>query len=452
MSDSKPAAAPRAVQQPRWWLPVLLLSGCWALAFSVLTSGAASANLAAASLTDAAALSSFPLAVITFTSGLYNLVLPHEIGLLGRYRTYLAGAAVGAGGCIVCWAAMVAESLALLLMGCVFVGIGLSHSQNYRFGVMHCVPEAQHPIAISWVLAGGVAGAILGPEYSKHTRNLITSVPFGGTFLFSAGCFGALILLLVVGALALKDLMKRPVVKQPMRVASDGTAKDEPNEAAPAQPPRRLAVIYSEPRTLAATLVASLCYASMVFLMSAVPLAMAGGAAPLFSFEQSSIVVQIHMVSMFAPSFVTGHLIRKFGVPAMQVAGALVLILGSVLSLAVPQTELANYASSQAMVGLGWNWCFITATVGLQRSLRPTERTRVQALNDLAVFSSAGIASLVSGTALRNIGWTGMNVAGIGVAAAIVAIAVTAELAARRVPPQHAAAAAGAETEPAQPV
>jgi MFS family permease len=433
-----------------------LLSGCWALAFSVLTSGAASANLAAASLTDAAALASFPLAVITFISGLFNLVLPQEIGLLGRYRAYLVGAAIGAGGCVMCWAAMLIKSLALLLVGCVLVGIGLSHAQNYRFGVLQCVPEAQHPVAISWVLAGGVAGAILGPEYSKHTRNLIEGVPFGGIFLVSAGCFGLLILLLFISAPALKALMKRPIAKEPTRAAHDETPKDgakgTTTEAATAPPPRRLAIIYSEPRTVAATLVASLSYAIMVFLMSAVPLAMADGDAPLFSFEQSSTVVQIHMVSMFAPSFFTGHLIKKFGVPAVQVAGALLLTLGAVLSLTIPQSEIANYASGQAMVGLGWNWCFIAATSGLQIDLRRTERTRVQSLNDLAVFSSAGTASLLSGTALRSIGWAGMNVVAIGVAALIAAIAVAAEVVARRRAKRNAAGAAGAETEPAQPV
>jgi hypothetical protein len=314
--------------QPRWWLPVTLLSGCWALAFSVLTSGAASANLAAASLIDAAALTSFPLAVILLISGLFNLVLPKEIGLLGLYCAYLIGAAIGAGGCVVCWAAMLTESLALLLVGCAFVGIGLSHAQNYRFGVLQCVSEAQHPVAISWVLAGGVASAVRGPEYSKHTRNVFDGVPFGGIFLVSAGCFGLLILLLFVGAPALKALMKAPIAKEQSRAASDEAprngAKDALTEAATALPPRRLADIYSEPRTLAATLVGSLSYASMVFLMSAVPLAMAAGDPPLFSFQQST-VVQIHMVAMFGPSFLTGHLVRKIGVPAVQVAGALLL-------------------------------------------------------------------------------------------------------------------------------
>jgi MFS family permease len=194
----------------------------------------------------------------------------------------------------------------------------------------------------------------------------------------------------------------------------------------------------------------------MMFLMSAVPLSMAGvmagGEAPLFSFEQSSLVVQVHMVCMFAASFVTGHLVRKFGVPAVQVAGAMLLALGSVLSITVPPTQLANYASGQSLVGLGWNWCFIAATSGLQRSLRSSERTRVQALNDLSVFGSSGTATLLSSTALRSIGWAGMNVVGIGVAAVIAAIAVAAELAARRAERRPAAEAASAETEPAQSV
>jgi hypothetical protein len=105
------------------------------------------------------------------------------------------------------------------------------------------------------------------------------------------------------------------------------------------------------------------------------------------------------------------------------------------------------------MVGIGWNWCFIAASSGLQPGLRPTERTRVEALNDLFVFSSAGIASLLSGTALRNIGWAGMNVVGLIFAAVIAAVPVAAGLTARRRRAQRgAAAAAGAEIGPAQPV
>lgn len=154
---------------------------------------------------------------------------------------------------------------------------------------------------------------------------------------------------------------------------------------------------------------------------------------------------------MFAPSFITGHLIRKFGVPAVQIAGALMLTLGSVVSLTVPDTELANYAAGQSMIGLGWNWCFIASTSGLQRSIRLSERTRVQALNDVAVFCSAGTASLVSGMALGQIGWTGMHIVNTGVAAVIVAVAVTAELAVRR-KGQRCAAAGEAAPEAEQPV
>ena len=438
-----------------WAIPVLLLSSCWALSFAVLTSGAAASNLAAASLTSVATLTSFPLAFTTFTSGLYNLILPFEIEWLGRYRAYLLGALVGLAGCLVCWAGMVVQSLALLLIGCLAIGVGLSHSQNYRFGVLQCVPQQHHPVAISWVLAGGVAGAVLGPEYSKHTRNVIEGVPFGGIYLVSAGCFGLLMVLLVIGAPALRPLMKQVGggrASSPPRAtseASEGTAKAlaaaqaqdvaegaGTNTGQGALPMRRLVTIYAEPRTLAATLVAALAYGSMVFTMSGVPLAMAtsqdGAAAPLFSFQQSSLVVQLHMVSMFAPSFITGHLIRKFGVPAVQYGGALVLCIGSVLCLTVPKTLFANYASGQSAVGLGWNWCFIAATSDLQHALRPTERMRVQALNDLIVFSCAGTGSLLSGVALRNIGWAGMNYVAIGIAVTIVLVVFVANILARK--------------------
>ena len=147
----------------RWWPVVLLFAVCWALAFSVLTACAASANLAGAMLSDDASTSTLPLALTSFTTGAYNIVLPAEFARLGYWGAYLLGGLVGVLGCLLCFAACELGHMYLLCIGAVFIGIAMAHAQNYRFGVVLCVDAAKAPIAISWVLAGGVVGAVLGP-------------------------------------------------------------------------------------------------------------------------------------------------------------------------------------------------------------------------------------------------------------------------------------------------
>ena len=153
VADAEEDAAPPRLPHS-WRLPVALLSIGWALAFAVLTACAAALNLAGASFSSPS-FHTLPLAVLSLSSGLHNLLLPREMAVLGRWRAYLLGALLGCAGCLTCFAACEAASMALLCCGSVLIGVGLAHSQNYRFGVLLCVPDAaNHPVAISWVLAG----------------------------------------------------------------------------------------------------------------------------------------------------------------------------------------------------------------------------------------------------------------------------------------------------------
>ena len=292
-----------------WRLPVLLLSLCWCLCFSVLTACAATINLAGARFSTSA-YHTVPLALTTFSSGLFNLVLPFELRAFGRWRAYLLGALVGCVGGLTCFAACESASMLLLCVGAVLIGIGLSHAQNYRFGVVLCVPDpANHPIAISWVLAGGVAGAVIGPEYAKHTHEL-TAAPFAGVFLLAACCFGLVFAVLLCSAVPLRGLAESPA-------------------AVIGLPRRPLRVVFAQPRCAAATVVGAISYAVMVnhtpnpnptqsptptppltlslnltqvFLMAAVPLAIKQAG---FDFAQSSTVVQVRCCTLTLPLTLT---------------------------------------------------------------------------------------------------------------------------------------------------
>lgn len=266
-------------RQQGWRLPVALLSIGWALTFATFTACAAAINLAGASFSSPG-YHTFPLAAVAFSTGLHNLLLPREIEVLGRWRAYLLGALLGGSGCLLCFAACEAASMALLCCGAVLVGVGIAHGQNYRFGVLLCVPDAaNHPVAISWVLAGGVIGAVVGPEYAKHSRDLPPLRPYSGVFIVSAVAYAMLFALLLLGVGPLQGLR------------SGSAAAADPHR-------RRLVAVFAQPRCAACTFVATASFSVMTFLMAAVPLAMSSSG---FTFDDSSTVIQGHSAPLTPP-------------------------------------------------------------------------------------------------------------------------------------------------------
>ncbi len=386
-----------------WYRPVLLLSVCWALAFSVLTACAASLNLAGREISSDAAIATLPMAMQSYCTGIYNLVLPFEFERLGRWQAYMLGGVIGISGCICCIIALEAQSMLLLCAGSAQIGIALAHSQNFRFGVGLCVEPARVPVAISWVLAGGVVGAVIGPGFSAPARDMLPT-PFTGIFLVSAVCWLLLVLLLLTGRRYLHGLTRHPP-----KCASD---VDEAEKA----PRRPLWSVFAQPRCWACTLIASAAYGIMVFYMAAVPLQMR---ATGLSFAQSSLAIQVHMVLMFAPSFVTGHAVNRLGSQCLTASGALLIALGGAIAWADTAQTMLGFTLSQALIGLGWNLCFVPATAGLAKQTRPSETARVQAANDVIVFLTSGSCMLVAGPALSGLGWLAMQPISFGTSGAI---------------------------------
>ena len=470
-SPSRPSPEDSDVQ-PRWWPPVLVLSIGWALAFSVLTSCASAINLAGASLSGNPNLDTLPLSATSFSTALFNFLLPSIFKRLGRHRGYVAGTFFGIAGGLCCMVAIELKLFSLLILGGVAIGISLSNAQNYRFGVILCVPEAQRSVAISWVLAGGVAGAVIGPEFSKHALNLLPA-RYSGIFLICSCVCGLHCLVLLLGKPTLHGLSGGP---KPPAQASARTTRVPPTKpeaakgdnspltppatppltppatlpatppATPPPPARGLLVIFSQPRCAASTLIASLSYGVMVFLMSALPLAMSDSS---IDFPSSSTSVQIHMVCMFAPSFVTGHLVRRLGAPVMQALGAALMAAGGAIMYGwseVPGTGIGSYAGadsaalgpvggghfaaftlSQAAIGIGWNWCFVAATSGLTELTHAPERPKAQAANDIAVFTTTGVVGVAAAAVYQAVGWVAMQMSTFGVGGAILAIVLLSE-------------------------
>ena len=257
--------------------------------------------------------------------------------------------------------------------------------------------------AISLVVAGGVVAAICGPLIAIWSRDLFAPVSF-------AGCYAAIVVLQLValGLLAFVDI-PRP------------TAEERRSSGRP------LLTIMRQPTFIVAAASGMIGYGAMSLIMTATPLAILGCG---LEFKDAAFVIQWHALGMFAPSFVTGSLINRFGVLKIIVSGALLTTFCVAINLA--GIELLNFWSALVLLGIGWNFMFVGGTTLLTRAHTAEERAKTQAANDFLVFGSVALASLGSGAAFHAFGWTTVNVAVLPMLVAVVIAAMW--LRARRVP------------------
>jgi MFS family permease len=323
--------------------------------------------------------------VTGFTVGVAIGALPAAILIkaLGQRNGFLLGAAVTAAGGLLSTLALLRSGFWLFGLGVLVIGLGGAFVQQFRFAAADNAPPEFKARAISFVLAGGVLTAILGPQIVIFTRELLAPVMF-------AGSFAAIILLAAAGALIL-------VFLKPLQLGTGGGAHAE-------EPARRLPAIIAQPRFVVALLCSVGTYALMSFVMTGAPLAMVGCG---FSTDQAMLGISWHVMAMFAPSFFTGRLIHRFGAETIVAAG-LVLLLGCAI-VALSGIELWQFWSALILLGLGWNFGFIGATAMVADTYRPTEKGKVQGFHDLILFSSVAFASLMSGAVYNAYGWDMLN-------------------------------------------
>jgi MFS family permease len=323
---------------------------------------------------------------------------------IGRRGGFVVGAAIGVVGSLIAAFAVLAGSFVGFTVGLTVVGFAGSFTQQYRFAAADRGSPTFRAKAISWVLAGGVAAAVIGPQTVILTSGLFDPVPYAGAF------FGMGVLLLV--ALAVLTFLGGAAREAPTAQVQTGG--------------RPLAVIARQPRFIVALICAIGAYALMSLLMTAAPLAMVH-----FNHGQANAAlgIQWHVIAMFAPSFVTGHLIARFGKEPVIAIG-LALLAGCAV-VALSGVNLAQFWSALILLGIGWNFGFIGATAMLNETYRPEEKDRVEGLNDLLVFGSVAIASFSSGRLFATIGWEAMNVYAFPIIAICVVALATAALARR---------------------
>jgi predicted MFS family arabinose efflux permease len=335
------------------------------------------------------------LGVTTYVLGSAVASYPMALwmGRVGRRRGFMAGAAVNIAGCAIGVAALWLHSFVLFCVATAVIGVYNAIGLQYRFAAAEVAAPSDKARAISLVLAGGVLGGVMGPEAAKWSRSLFAT-PFLGTFMALAAF--ALI------ALAVQSRVHVPV-----------PAHEE--HKAGARPLRQIA---AQPVFVVAVLTGALSYGLMNLLMTATPIAMTFCGHP---FGAAATVIEWHVVGMFAPGFVTGSLIARFGV--LRVIAAGILLMGAAVGVALHGISVAHFVIALALVGIGWNFMYTGGTTLLTEAYRPAEKARVQGVNDLILFATLAATSLTSGALVTGAGWETANWASLPVLG-IIAIAV----------------------------
>ena len=434
-----PAAADGADPSAHDWRGVYALSAGWALSFSVLTSSIATANLAGAAFSPSASLNTLPLALLVISLSAWSFALPRLFQAVGgRARAYRVTSAVGVAAAALAACACAARSFATLCLSSVALGLPAAAGQTFRFAVLPLVPAESRPRCVGLVLTGGVVGAVLGPGYAAGSRDLFPEAEFAGVYLCAALAYATLLAVVLA-----PNLVAFPAEqgddKASKTTVHKGKADDDAAERVPPRSGLAVSIAFSRPRFVAAVFVSASSYAAMSFLMSPTPLAMR---ALGYSFTSVTFVIAGHMLGMYAPSFVSGAATQRLGFDRVAAAGAALLAVASGVLRA--GDGLAHFAAGQAILGVGWNLCFVASTAEVGRgSTSAAEEAakaegragdaafvaagaqRAQSRADVATFAAAGVASVVSGAALAHAGWEDMQVVGWAAAlAALVAIAV----------------------------
>ncbi|MGZ5111902.1 MAG: MFS transporter [Usitatibacter sp.] len=358
---------------------VFLLACCQALLLTNAVTLISIGALAGFALAENKVFATLPAATYVIGAALGTLPASLWMRRVGRRNGFLTGGAFGLTGSILATVAMAASSLALLCAGTLLLGVYNAFGQYYRFAAADAAHSDFKAKAISYVLAGGLVGGIVGPEISKLTRDAVQP-----TFMAS---YASLFVFCAI-AMAIISRLAIPATKQELMH----------------EPARPIGVIMRQPVFFVAAAVAALGYAVMNLLMTATPLAMGFCG---HSYGSAASVISAHVVAMFAPSFFTGSLIKRFGVIKVMDTGLLVLF--ACVSVALSGQLVAHFWWALVLLGIGWNFTYIGGTTLLTEAYRPAERAKAQGANEIVVFTVQAVSAFSSGVLVNTAGWVTLN-------------------------------------------
>ncbi len=356
--------------------PLLLLAVCQGLFLTNNLIFIAINGLVGLSLAPLGWMATLPVMGYVVGGALSTGIVARTQSRWGRQVSFQIGLVVALLSALLCAYAAQTHNFWLLVSATLLAGYYSANGQLYRFAAAELVAPALREKAVSLVLAGGLIGAIIGPNLAKQTKNMM-STPFAGAYFALGG--------VAILAMVLMAFVRFPPVP----------AKPAGHDAG-----RPLLQIMTQPVFLVATIGASLGYGVMNLLMAATPLAMQVCGYP---FDDAALVLQWHVIGMFAPGFFTGHLIKRFGtLPIMGVGVALNLLC---IAIALSGVDLQQFLAALFLLGVGWNFLFTASTTLAMQAYRPEEKDRAQAAINFSVFAVMAFTSFASGALVTTQGW-----------------------------------------------
>ena len=328
-------------------------------------------------------LSTLPPSIYVVGTAAATIFAAKIMSIIGRRLGFIFASVAGSISCLIGAYAIMIESLFIFCFAKFILGATMAFTHQYRFAAAESVEKEKAPKAISSLLLAGIVAAFLGIGLANYTKNFVSDYLYVGSYLTLA------VLTLIPSFLLFffKDIREISFV-----------SNKENNS-------RNYSEFFSDPKFLQAITSAAFAYAVMSFLMTATPISM--HIVHQLSLEKTGIVLQFHVLAMFLPSLVTGNLIKKFGYSNMMYLGVLFYFFTILLSFFQP--SFLNYFISLIFLGIGWNFLFISGTSLLVTTYKPEEKFKAQGFNDLLVFSSMALASLLAGILISIASWKTVN-------------------------------------------
>ena len=359
---------------------LLLYPSAQALGASIAPIVIALAGIVSISLGAPKEAATLPIFLQNAGMAFSTLIAAYSIKTHGRKRAYLIAASVALIGAGLQVFSLVNPSFLLFCIGTTLLGFNAAHIQTYRFAVLEGQAPQEHGKAISRVMLGGLAAAVIGPQIVVFSGKL-HDAQFVVSFLGIAA-------LLVLQFLVLTGLPSHTATPEKQQNKSDVS----------------IWLLLKRPGYLTAVMSGVVSYALMAFIMTAAPIAMVSHGHHV---NDAALGIQWHVLAMFAPSFVTGKLIERYGRATITAIGLIIIAISGALALA--GLDLMHFWGTLILLGIGWNFGFTGATAMVGASVDDSERSVAQGLNDFMIFSTTAFGSLMAGFMFNSIGWQMLN-------------------------------------------
>jgi len=371
---------------------LILLVGCQLISATSTISLVTLGGIIGTSMTSNRALVTLPLSLTVVAVAATAIPATMLMRRVGRRKGFMFASAVASVGMFLGVVALKQSSFVMFCMAAMMLGVNMAFTQQYRYAAAESVAPEFVARAISFVLLGSIGGAFLGKELATRGEGWVAGIPYAGTM----AALGVLFVIQIV----LLSMLQEPAAHEDHVVS---------------QSDRPLGQIVKQPVFLTAVFGGVVAYAIMTLIMTATPLSM--HLTDGFSIEETSSVIRAHVLAMYLPSLAAGFLIDRIGVTRLMIAGALGLVVTSIVGL--QGHSLMHYWWALVLLGVGWNFLYVGGTTLLTYTYSLAERYRAQAVNEFLVFGVSATASLLAGTVMYYFGWTTLMLVPIPILVAI---------------------------------